>query len=55
MTMSGSPRTVVLHEQPGADRLAAAIEERLPDIDVETLHPGSVETAVLDDLTNRVV
>jgi phosphoglycerate dehydrogenase-like enzyme len=50
MTMSGSPRTVVLHEPPGAGQLAAAIEERLPGIDVETLHPGSVETAALDDV-----
>jgi phosphoglycerate dehydrogenase-like enzyme len=50
MTVSDSPRTVVLHEQPGADRLADAITERLPELPVETLHPGSVETAALDDV-----
>lgn len=50
MTMSGSPRTVILHEQPGADRLASAIAERCPEVDVETLHPGAVETVDLDDV-----
>ncbi|WP_276261513.1 D-2-hydroxyacid dehydrogenase [Haloglomus litoreum] len=44
------PRTVVVHEAPGAGRLAAAIEERLPDIRVGTLQPDDLEPTDLDDV-----
>lgn len=44
------PRTVVVHESPGAGRLAAAIEERLPEVQVGTLQPAELETTDLGNV-----
>jgi phosphoglycerate dehydrogenase-like enzyme len=42
--------TVVLCEQPGAGRLATAIRERLPELDVGIVDPASASTADLRDV-----